>query len=624
MNNQFNSDDEGLARLVREAGDPSVSADPQYAETLRATILDCVGAVETVAHVKESMSIREADVSPIITIERTRKMKRIAKIAVAATVLVALGILISWMAIGGGSTNIAFADVAKALDSLRTATYDCTMEMKNPMDGKTHTTNMKCLFLAPSRERNEMLMSMDSAKDKSSSIMILDHQAMKGLTLAPEQKLAITIDLSKIKKPAGPSSMFEMVRQLIQEGSSPGVQVESLGKKEIDGHAAVGFRTHSNLADQAIWADPETARLVRVEVDFSGGSDHGVMSNFRYDMELAPSLFSLEPPAGYTVNNMEATMPIEDDLVNTLRLIAEHNDGTFPSAIGNTKEFQQAIQAVSKEEAEKLLKTPEAQKLMEKLKAQYGKDQAGFMKEWMKEWMKMAMPLNQKLTQKYMQGMMFYNMLGSQNDSHYAGKDVKLGTPDRPIFWYKPTSADKYRVIYADLSVKEAAPAEIKDFPKASEGDTVQPMNIGPSVQDEKNLIEMLRVYAAQQNGLLPPTLDARDVESGIKAPFEKEVEAKYGTSREARMKAMQDDEFMKPYTGLAMKCFRGLDFLHDLKPENDSHYSGKDVKLGTTDRPIFWYKPTGAEKYRVIYADLSVKDMAPDDVKNLPEATAK
>ena len=102
---------------------------------------------------------------------------------------------------------------------------------------------------------------------------------------------------------------------------------------------------------------------------------------------------------------------------------------------------------------------------------------------------------------------------------------------------------------------------------------------------------------------------------------LEKEIKAKYGTSPEARMKAMQDDEFMK-YMGLAMTCGRGLRFLHDLKPENDSHYAGKDVKLGTPDRPIFWYKPTGAEEYRVIYADLSVKDMSPDDLKKLPEAT--
>ena len=254
-------------------------------------------------------------------------------------------------------------------------------------------------------------MSTGSAKDKGSSIMILDHQAMKGLTLAPEQKLATTIDLSKIKKPAGPSNPFEMVRQLVREGSSSlGEKVEPLGKKEIDGRVAVGFRTHNNMADQAFWADPQTARLVRVEFDFPGGSGHGVMSNFRYDMELDPSLFSLEPPAGYTVNNMEVKMPVEDDLVNTLRLIAEHNDGTFPAAIGmSNREFQQAIQAASMSETQKLMQEPETAKLLKDLQAQYGKDKDGFMKAWMKA----PMPFTQKLTQKYMQGMMFYNMLTS-------------------------------------------------------------------------------------------------------------------------------------------------------------------------------------------------------------------
>ncbi len=76
------------------------------------------------------------------------------------------------------------------------------------------------------------------------------------------------------------------------------------------------------------------------------------MSNFRYDMELDPSLFSLEPPAGYTVNNMEVTMPVEDDLVNVLRLVAEHNDGTFPAAIG-----------MSNKNSSKPCKRPQSRKL---------------------------------------------------------------------------------------------------------------------------------------------------------------------------------------------------------------------------------------------------------------------
>ncbi|MGO8745161.1 MAG: LolA family protein [Thermoguttaceae bacterium] len=619
MNDPLDSDEEVLARLVRKAGDPSVSPNPQYAQTLRAMILDRAGPEETVAPVTEG--IRKADVIPS-TVERTRQMKRIAKFAVAATILVALGILVSWMTTGGDSTNIAFAAVAKALDSVRTATCDFTQEIKNPMDGKTQTIKMKSFFLAPSRERSEMSTSIGSAK--SSSVLILDHQTMKGIILAPEKKLATTIDLSKSKKPSGPSNPFEMVRQLVREGSgSLGQKVESLGKKEIDGHVAIGFRTRINMVDPAFWADPKTGRLIRVEVDFAGGNGHGVMSNFRYDMELDRSLFSLEPPAGYTVTNMQAKMPVEEDLVNTLRFIAEHNDGTFPAVLGmNNREFQQAIQAASISENQKLLKEPETAKFLKDLQAKHGKDRDGFMKAGMKS----IMRFTQKLTQKYMQGMMFYNMLTSQNDSHYVGGGVKRGTPDRPIFWYKPTGAEKYRVIYADLSVKEASPAEIKNFPKASEGYTPQTRNIGAFVGNEKDLIETLRVSVAKQNGLLPPTLNASDLESGIKVPLEKEIEAKYGKSREARIKALQDVEFMMAHMdiGLIMTFGRALGFLYDLKPENDSHYAGKGVKLGTPDRPIFWYKPTGSEKYHVIYADLSVKEMTADDVKKLPKAKAK
>ena len=73
-----------------------------------------------------------------------------------------------------------------------------------------------------------------------------------------------------MKKPAGPSNTFEMVRQLVREGSSgPGEKVESLGKKEIDGRVVVGFRTHNNMADMTLWADPQTARPVRIEVDYA-------------------------------------------------------------------------------------------------------------------------------------------------------------------------------------------------------------------------------------------------------------------------------------------------------------------------------------------------------------------
>jgi len=67
----------------------------------------------------------------------------------------------------------------------------------------------------------------------------------------------------------------------------------------------------------------------------------------------------------------------------------------------------------------------------------------------------------------------------------------------------------------------------------------------------------------------------------------------------------------------LAMKLGPGFIFVQLLKAENDWHYVGKNVKLGDSESPVCWYRPEGSETYRVIYGDLSVKDVAPE---NLPK----
>ena len=62
-----------------------------------------------------------------------------------------------------------------------------------------------------------------------------------------------------------------------------------------------------------------------------------------------------------------------------------------------------------------------------------------------------------------------------------------------------------------------------------------------------------------------------------------------------------------------AMKFARGWIFFRLLKPENDWHYVGSGVKLGDAESPVCWYRPDGSETYRVIYGDLSIKDVAPE-----------
>ncbi len=471
MSDQFNSDEQVLARLVCEAGDPSVAPDPQYAETLRATILDRVGPAETAAHVAEG--IRKVGVIPL-TVERNRQMKRIAKLAVAATILVAFGTLVFWMTIGGGSTNIAFAAVAKALDGLRSATYDIKSEAKGDSGRPPATTTGKGSFLAPSHQRMELSTEVliNSVKTTINQVTIIDGEAAKWIMLSPDQRTAVAMDMKAIEdivKKSGNGArpdMFEMVRRLVREGSSgTGEKAERLGKKKVDGREAVGFRIHANGMDMTLWADPDTAWPIRIEIAgeiFAGV--HMVMDNFRYDVDLHPSLFSLEPPAGYSTQALDMTIPVEEDLLRTLRTIAEHSKGVFPAKLGINTEVMESLIAVLKPEMDKL--EAEMDKLAakyggkDKLKAKYGKEPPAAM---MAEYMKAIVPL----MQKQMQGITFYTMLKPENDPHYVGGGVKLGTPDRPILWYKPTGADKYRVIYADLSVKDMTPDDVEKLPEA-------------------------------------------------------------------------------------------------------------------------------------------------------------
>lgn len=50
---------------------------------------------------------------------------------------------------------------------------------------------------------------------------------------------------------------------------------------------------------------------------------------------------------------------------------------------------------------------------------------------------------------------------------HYAGKDVKLNTPNRPILWVKQKKGGRCMVIYADLSVKEVSAEEMPKVPES-------------------------------------------------------------------------------------------------------------------------------------------------------------
>jgi hypothetical protein len=65
----------------------------------------------------------------------------------------------------------------------------------------------------------------------------------------------------------------------------------------------------------------------------------------------------------------------------------------------------------------------------------------------------------------------------------------------------------------------------------------------------------------------------------------------------------------------IGMKLSKHLLFIRFFKGQGQWHYAGKDVKLGEADKAIFWYQPKDSTTYRVIYGDLTVRDVIPEDM---------
>jgi len=121
----------------------------------------------------------------------------------------------------------------------------------------------------------------------------------------------------------------------------------------------------------------------------------------------------------------------------------------------------------------------------------------------------------------------------------------------------------------------------------------------------EQDLIEYLRAWSSwTKDGTFPPTFNPMEIQ---KVAMEMEQQGKFGDGQTSEQQRKRD----------AMTMYRGIMFLTQLPAESNWRYAGEDVKFGDANTAIFWYRPEGSETYRVIYGDLSVKDVAPE---NLPK----
>ncbi len=341
---------------------------------------------------------------------RMRWLKAVT-IPAAALVLLVFG-LVYWI----GGPGVAFADVIEHVRSARTLTYNATVQLHEQPAVTVPTMRME-----PGRMRQIM---------PGGGIMIMDMAQGKSLVLDPNQKKAILMQMTGQPQMTGQmqGGFIEALRSF-RDGSE-----EMLGKQEINGQDAVGFQVRKGGGNWTIWADAQTGIPIRIEVEGGMFGEATVtLTDFKLDVDLDESLFSLTPPEGYTLEEMQvdASVPSEKDVIEALRFMADiMDDSTFPP------EF--TIQGMS-----------EVVKRIEDLASNDEEKEAGL----------------RGLLIPAIRAFMFVRMMTADNDWHYVGKDVKLGEAQKPVCWWLPEGSDTYRIIYGDLSIQDIEAADLPTAP---------------------------------------------------------------------------------------------------------------------------------------------------------------
>ena len=330
----------------------------------------------------------------------------ITKIAAAAVIIV--GVILGMYYIGGPLTaTVTFADVIKPILNAQTAEFDIIVG-ENEQGPVIHD------MVKGSRIRRTLSNMEDD-------IIIIDLETGRILTMNVSKKEAAYVDLKGLPSIPNYLEVLKNIINMLQD--SPHFEVEELGQQEIQGQSVIGFRAIHPKAEITIWADSETALPVQIEQ--IEPQLKVVCKNVKFDSPMDDSLFSMDVPDGYELQQVELDLmgSTEQDFVEGLRIRAEvFGDGWFPESV--------AVEDYIKE-------APEIEKKMGEL---------GLSDE---EETELGMKISLHL--------LFIRFFKGQGQWRYAGKGVKLGDGDTPIFWYQSEGSDTYRVIYGDLSIQDVA-----------------------------------------------------------------------------------------------------------------------------------------------------------------------
>lgn len=155
-----------------------------------------------------------------------------------------------------------------------------------------------------------------------------------------------------------------------------------------------------------------------------------------------------------------------------------------------------------------------------------------------------------------------------------------------------------------------------------------------PTAIDEKRILKGYRGWVFLSDGVFPSSMTMNAIKDldpearmtikqegwGFRPTLNKRIDLgveRFGFTEENPPTEEEKKALNKKLQKAMNNAFGGFMAVFRMPADSDWHYAGKDVMMGETDRAIFWYRPMDSKNYRVIYGDLTVEDVAPED---LPE----
>lgn len=344
-------------------------------------------------------------------------MIRTAQFSAAAIVLI--GMIVAGVMLTTPRKAIAFADVQKAMENLRTVKF--TADVKMPDRPATIGT----VYITA-----EGLMRQESPR----GLVIADVNKGVWMTTDREAKKAIISRGSAhgfgINPLATLSQLAAADAKLIREEDRDGAKTLVFYVRHAD---LIGM--HGELT---VWVDPKTKLPVRIQlgrddVAQEEGNTSIVLRDFVWDQRLDPKLFSMDVPEGYEMVEQDVVLTRNPTphLIAALEVYTQLSGGAFPEVLDATTH----------------------ERLEKKLRA------AG------SPWPLPGGP--EKLMRIAQAGLAAEQLKERGYDWHYAGANVKRapgepGRPAVPILWFKENPlAERYHVIFADLTTREVDAAEL-------------------------------------------------------------------------------------------------------------------------------------------------------------------